>query len=226
MIVAVVPVKRLAGAKQRLAGLLGPSQRAGLALAMLGDVLDVLSGAPAVGRIVVIGYDEAVAAVAREHGARFQTESGPGRGLNHAIEEAVSAYAAPADALLVLPGDVPAVTAADIDRLLALAPPRGVVVVPAIDGGTNALLLSPPDVIPPQFGPDSADRHLQAARQAGAAAASFQAASLLRDIDTVADLRWAAQAAGTGARTRAFLDAELPSALRRLPVRSGPLSGD
>ncbi len=50
--------------------------------------------------------------------------------------------------MLVLPGDIPAVTAAEIAELLAgHGEGRAVSLVAAYDGqGTNALLASPPDV--------------------------------------------------------------------------------
>jgi 2-phospho-L-lactate guanylyltransferase len=63
------------------------------------------------------------------------------------------------------------------------------VIVPDRHGtGTNGLLLCPPDVIEPSFGPDSCARHQQLARDAGVAARLERPPSLLLDIDTGADL--------------------------------------
>jgi 2-phospho-L-lactate guanylyltransferase len=64
-----------------------------------------------------------------------------------------------------------------------------VVIVPDRHGtGTNGLLLTPPDAIPPSFGPDSCERHKALAKEAGADYRVEQPTSLLLDIDTGADL--------------------------------------
>jgi 2-phospho-L-lactate guanylyltransferase len=63
------------------------------------------------------------------------------------------------------------------------------VIVPDRHGsGTNGLLLTPADAIPPSFGPDSCARHRALARAAGVACRLERPASLLLDIDTGADL--------------------------------------
>jgi 2-phospho-L-lactate guanylyltransferase len=54
--------------------------------------------------------------------------------------------------------------------------------------GTNGLLLTPPDVIGPAFGPNSCERHRALAHAAGASCRLEHPASLLLDIDTGADL--------------------------------------
>src|SRR5205814_1389728 len=73
------------------------------------------------------------------------------------------------DALLVLPADVPLVTARDVEALLELAEPgRGVALCPDRAGsGTNALLRRPPAAIPARFGPHSLARHRRTAALAG-----------------------------------------------------------
>ena len=75
--------------------------------------------------------------------------------------------------------------------------------------GTNGLLLAPPDVIEPSFGPDSCTRHRALALAAGVACRLERPPSLLLDIDTSADLvalRARLAAARTSApRTRAVL---------------------
>jgi 2-phospho-L-lactate guanylyltransferase len=54
--------------------------------------------------------------------------------------------------------------------------------------GTNALLLSPPDVIEPSFGPGSCERHVSAARAGGVSCSVDPLASLALDVDTPKDL--------------------------------------
>jgi 2-phospho-L-lactate guanylyltransferase len=63
-----------------------------------------------------------------------------------------------------------------------------VAIVPDRHGrGTNALLLSPPDVIEFCFGGDSKDAHVEAARSAGARVELLDG-PLAVDIDTPEDL--------------------------------------
>ena len=75
--------------------------------------------------------------------------------------------------------------------------------------GTNALLLTPPDVIEPAFGPDSRALHEQAAAAAGVPCTVEQVATLALDVDTaddLADLRIAlANRRGGAAHTRGML---------------------
>ena len=88
--------------------------------------------------------------------------------------------------------DVPA-----LDRLLdgadaAMAAGTGapLAVIAAADArdGTNALLLSPPDIIEPHFGPGSLEAHLRAARDANATVQLVVDPVVGFDLDTPADL--------------------------------------
>ena len=93
----------------------------------------------------------------------------------------------------------------------------GVVIVPDRHGsGTNALRLTPPEVIAPAFGPGSFARHARLAAAAGAVVRIAQVPSLELDVDTPGDLaalRAALQRLPHAApRTRALLE--------RLPSRS------
>jgi 2-phospho-L-lactate guanylyltransferase len=54
--------------------------------------------------------------------------------------------------------------------------------------GTNALVLRPPTVIAPLFGPNSGPRHLAAAAAAGASVQLIDRERVALDIDTPADL--------------------------------------
>jgi 2-phospho-L-lactate guanylyltransferase len=115
-------------------------------------------------------------------------------GLNEAIEAARSvAVARGATAVLVLPADLPSVTSAAIDDIVAAAnavpAPHGLVaIVPDRHGrGTNALLVSPPGAIDPAFG--EASRAAHEARAAAAGAAWLELGGpLALDLDTPADL--------------------------------------
>ncbi len=104
------------------------------------------------------------------------------------------------DRVLLVPGDTPLLDPQEVDELLLDAERRGLaaVVVPDRHGaGTNALLLAPPNVIEPSFGPGSLERHLAAARAAGVPHDTATPASLTLDVDTAEDLSELSAVLGT-----------------------------
>jgi len=189
--VAILPVKRFDAAKQRLSEGVAPAGRRELAAAMVSDVLGALRDAGGLDALVVVSGEPAVLEAAQDAGAetvRDDRDDGQSaavlRGLAHP-------RARGADRALLVPGDCPALDPADIERLLAgAAPAPSVAVVPdRHETGTNALLLAPPDVIVPAFGPGSMARHTEAAHGAGATVHVERLASLALDVDTPDDLR-------------------------------------
>ena len=187
---ALVPVKRLQGAKKRLSDKLSESERSSLAGAMLTDVLNALEEANSLDGIALVTRDEDAVAMAANRGHRVIPDPEAG-GLNEALSHAVDTLkVSGATTILVIHGDVPAVTGAEIDRLLAAEDQSPfVTLAPALtDGGTNGMVLSPPDIIPLHYGADSAALHLGAAKQAGINTKSLELRGLGLDIDHSADL--------------------------------------
>ena len=187
--VAVVPVKALAEAKSRLAGALSPAERGAAALQFARHVVGAILDSRAVDRCAVISPDPVVLALAATLGAEplAQTSSG----LNPALEEARAwAIGAGADALLIVLGDLPWVTPADIAAIVAAAEPGpAVVLAPDHYGtGSNALLLAPPAAIPFRFGRDSAAQHTLVAAQRGVPLRRYVSPTVAFDVDTPADL--------------------------------------
>lgn len=178
---AVVVARTGPKAKTRLAPALDAEARSALAVAMLTDVLRATRKAGLVGIVAVLDPPQAPI-------EGTVTLPDPGEGLVRAVEAGIgAAVASGARSVIVLPGDIPLLEARDV-RMLAAAPPA-VVVVPDRSGtGTNALVLRPPTVIAPAFGPGSAARHLSAARVAGAEARLVERANVALDIDTPGDL--------------------------------------
>lgn len=190
---AIVPVKALGEAKSRLAGVLSPQARRRLVLAMLDDVLAALAATPAISQTVVVSPDAEVAAAARGRHASVCHESAP-TSLNGAIRLGLHQGPIRADArCLILPADVPLVTAGEIGTLLAHGPGGerpGVVITPSHDGGgTNALVLTDRDVMGPSFGTDSFKRHLELAEALHQNPRVVCLPGLGFDIDTPDDLR-------------------------------------
>jgi 2-phospho-L-lactate guanylyltransferase len=71
--------------------------------------------------------------------------------------------------------------------------------------GTNALLLTPPGVVEPAFGPGSFERHTALAHAAGATIEVAELPSLTLDIDTPEDLATLLAGSAHAPRTRALL---------------------
>jgi 2-phospho-L-lactate/phosphoenolpyruvate guanylyltransferase len=166
---AVIPVKPFAFAKQRLAPILNNAERFRLARVMLGDVLDSVSATRKLAGFCVVTCDASVASMVDAYGGRVVHEAGA-FGLDAAIGTALNALAGIASGVMVIPADIPHVTADVIDTVARNTADRGVTLVPALyDGGTNVLSLRPISVIPPRYGPGSFERHCRAALQAGAA---------------------------------------------------------
>ena len=189
----LVPVKRLADAKLRLAGALGPHERRRLAVALLSDVLAAASSWPL--RLVVSADPDAIALAAAQG---WEVVADPGAGLNAALAAGTDRAAAlGASALLVLPFDVALATQSDLAGLFAVE--GDVVVARSDDGGTTALLRRPPAAIATCFGPDSAAAHRAAGRAAGLRVASVVSPGLVLDVDTVEDLRRLAASGSAGA---------------------------
>jgi 2-phospho-L-lactate guanylyltransferase len=183
-----IPVRALEGAKSRLGAVLDAEERRDLVEGLLRLAVDAARATPGVGDVVVVSPDPEVLAVAVAAGASPLLQRS--RGLNPALQEAREA-AVGADRLLILPGDLPTVTAADLAAILAAGERAGspsVVLVPDRHRrGTNALLLDPPEVIDPAFGGDSRAGHAWLAESADIRFVEL-AGILELDLDTPDDL--------------------------------------
>ena len=190
-IVAIVPVGALEGAKSRLGGTLDAEERRELVDRMLERTVRASLATPGVDETLVVSPDREALAAAAELGARtlLQRSQGLNSGLREARDDAI---AGGADAIVIIPIDLPFLTA---DALAALIAPVGVVgqrplVVLAPDRhsrGTNALVLAPPDAIEFGFGGDSRAAHAACAAEAGARYVELDG-PLSVDLDTPEDL--------------------------------------
>ena len=191
---AILPVKGLDTAKQRLSDALAPDERRELFRAMIEDVLEALSQVRGLAGICVFTRDGEAVALAQRYAARHVVE-GESLGQTAAVTAAASVLAAEGVRDVVcLPGDIPLATATEIEQVLAhhREPPDTrprVTIVPARDKlGSNCMVCSPPDALPFQFGNDSFNRHLAVARQAGVAVRTIEFPGLGLDVDTPEDL--------------------------------------
>lgn len=187
---AVVPVKHLKDAKQRLSPVLTPNQRRMLISAMLEDVLNALCRARCLAGVMLVTGDATVQTVAGRFCVRVLAEDDP-RGHTHAVTFAAEVLAAEdVTSMLSVPADLPLVTPEEIDAVVqAHGPPPSVTVAPAHDKlGSNAMLCSPPNVLPFRFGENSFVPHLARARRLGIEPRVVERPGLGLDIDMPEDL--------------------------------------
>jgi 2-phospho-L-lactate guanylyltransferase len=208
---AILPIKSFAQAKQRLRNDMAAHDRRALVEAMFADALVALGRVSSLERIVVVSGDRVAQRIAAGYGATIVEDDE--RGHNTAAARGIASLQEDGiERALLVPGDCPMLSAADLDALLTHpAGERSALIVPDRHGtGTNALLLAPPDVLAPSFGPDSRRRHLADASAAGVPAEIVELDSLGLDVDTPDDLealrRTLASTHGGAAHTRGMLN--------------------
>jgi 2-phospho-L-lactate/phosphoenolpyruvate guanylyltransferase len=189
-IVAIVPVGSLERAKSRLGAVLDAEERRDLVLRLAERTIRAVLATPGITETLVVTPDDEVRELALGIGARPLRQRS--RGLNDGLREGRDeAIAGGADAVLILPIDLPRVSPEAIGELAAVAvehdPPVVAIVGDRHGRGTNALLLAPPNVIDVHFGGDSRDAHISAAAAAGARLIELDGA-LAVDLDTPDDL--------------------------------------
>ena len=187
---AIVPVKPLRRGKSRLAGTLSDEERAELNRLLLERTLKTLVDLKEVSEVLVVSRDSSALALARDLGARTVQEDGA-PALNTALKRAtVVAQVYASHGVLVIPADLPLLSREDVLALIARAtnPPVVVIAPDRRQKGTNALLLSPANLIEYDFGGDSFKRHCERARKAGARLEIVDLPSLGLDLDLPEDL--------------------------------------
>lgn len=158
---------------------------------MLLHTLEVLGRVRRLERTLVISRDPAALSIAHEHGAYTVAESGRPE-LNVALRQATDvAHAFGAQAVLVLPTDLPLITGADVRAMLeaGIGPEPNVVVAPDRHSeGTNALLIRPPGLLQYQFGARSLQAHVAQAQRLAVPLQLCLRPGLQLDIDVPDDL--------------------------------------
>lgn len=157
--------------------------RAELALAMLADVLFACTAA---GATTLVTDDAEANELAAELGVATAPDPGGGQGA------AVAAVLTGADQeppVLVVNADVPCAVPDDLRMLAEIAEAGALGLVEAADGTTNALALPDADLFEPLYGPRSAERFRDHARERGVDFVSAVIPNLADDVDTIDDLR-------------------------------------
>lgn len=180
----LVPVKPMGNAKQRLAEALDQPHRTQLAEAMLRDVLTAASGVSHRLDVFLVTGDSPAKTLARELGfgiiedRRNESETAAIAMATAWCEE--HGY----DTTVVIPGDIPLVTSAELNTVVDSAPAEGALFVPAYDGrGSNCVLRRPANLIPLRFGNDSFLPHCEAVGKTGKSLVILEFPGIGLDID-------------------------------------------
>lgn len=184
----IIPVKSLRESKMRLSRCLSPADRRKLSYAMVSDVMYAAKKARKIDKILIVSSDITILGLAEDLGlCRIPDQD---EGLNKALLQAMEwCTQFGASVSLIIPGDLPLLKPKDLDEIIDLAPKgKGVVICSSPDGGTNALLCKPANLLIPQFGPKSYERHVAEADKLGVPCLSYCPRPAFLDIDTPEDL--------------------------------------
>lgn len=205
MIWVLMPVKDFGHAKSRLRAVLSAAECSALALNMARDVAAAAQGADAVHGLTLLGGGPDIEKLAAELGCDYLEEF-PEVDLSGNLDVAARQLGASGvGTLVILPSDIPTLRAQDVTDLIAAADSALTLCPAGRDGGTNALIVSPPAAIPFHFGKHSARRHLETGKAAGLKSKEVLHRAFNVDIDTTGDLVWLCRQANPGC-TADYLD--------------------
>ncbi len=211
---ALVSVKSPARSKSRLSGVLTPAERGALSRYMAADVIAALRESGQLAGIAILSGDALPDLPALGCSSRVIADDPALDWCGNLQRAAKQLEAGGAGTLLVVPADLPTLRPADVRELLA-AHRDGLTVCPAArDGGTNALVATPPSATEFLFGLDSARRHLESAMRRGFTATRLEMPAFACDIDTPDDLRWLCEQRVDSTARRYLDEINLPARLR------------
>jgi len=203
----VIPLRDPYTAKQRLAGVLSSHQRAELVQHLFQKNLDLLTRRfPQIHKLVVTD-SQMISALAASQGASVLLEE-QAKGLTEAVELATRwSLDKGFESQLVLPADLADLDCDELQYLLDYPrPDLSLLVCPAKDDGTNALMTTPPDVIPFWFGKNSAVEYLNRARSRNVHCERVVLQNMKFDVDTPEDLERFLQGARANPRRELTVD--------------------
>lgn len=190
MKIAVVLQKPASLSKTRLQNYLSLEERIELVYVMLCDVLKQLSLVNNLDYFAVMTKDSHVIKLAYKFGGKVFYEEVI-QGMNRAVLDIQNHVGKEVKHMLVLPGDIPLISAEEIDNIIQehLDQNRTATILPCRKGlGTNGLLLSPPQIMPTFFGQGSMEKHSNIAHERNLHYDICHARSISYDIDTKDDL--------------------------------------
>ncbi len=186
---AILPVKPLARAKSRLARALKAPTRAALVRSIFSRTLDVIAQVERIDGVIVVSRDLTILELARQRNAiaLAESDSGLNPAITHAAQWAAQHHA---QAVIVIPVDLPLITPADLDALIDRAVEEHCIVIAPDrhDEGTNVLLVRPPNAIRFAYGASSFNAHRAQATQLGLTVHEYRSSTTAFDIDVPEDL--------------------------------------
>jgi len=186
----VLPAREPTASKNRLSPLLSDAARCALAIALFRQALGVFRKFWPGVRLTVVTDSAEFSAEAAAAGAVILQDKRDG--LTEAVLQATAQSVADGFAAqLVVHADIATLQQDELAMLIDTAyPAPSVVIVPSADeGGTNALLTTPPDVITHWYGPGSFARHVAQAEAKGIPVTVLRLPGLALDLDTADDVR-------------------------------------
>lgn len=186
----ILPVKHLQNSKIRLRDVLSDEQRCRFSYLLVMDTLQTLCSSMHVQGVTMISCDESLSLLAKKHHAEFLLTDKDSGYSKDAMDAITALSKNGIDKIAIIPTDLPQLSHHDLE-LLDNTHKEGVTLcVAEKDGGTNALVFTPPLAIPLLFGSDSFKKHQQAAKDRGISVNIVNAAGVQRDIDQPDDLQW------------------------------------
>lgn len=187
---ALIPVKSFDVGKSRLRKVFTLQELILLNISLFQSTFLKVKDSGQFAHILVVSRDESALEWAEaNHGESLCEECD--ETLNSALAQGLAWIASHgAGSVLILPTDIPLLTVDDLFSLCAYQPnDPGLLIVPDhMELGTNALLLTRPDLLKPQFGTNSFQAHCQQAEQLHLHQIIYLNRHLQQDIDTPEDL--------------------------------------
>ena len=205
MITAILPFRSVADSKRRMESALSEQERMELSARLLVRTLAALRNARSIGRTILVSPDPLARELARAAGAEAIDDHGVP--LNEAIQLGLQrASSSGASTALIIPVDLAHVSGGALDELVSAWRASGAAsgILPALDGGTAALITPLPTTMSLHYGEGSAALHL---RELSLISSSVQQLNslLAADLDTPEDFN-AVNAAGVNHSTAAHQD--------------------
>lgn len=189
-IAVLLPVKPIHKAKSRLASVMTPEARERWVRDELMHTLNVLRQVSALDHILVLSADPEVWKIAKAHQVEiYQEPDVPG--LNESVQRGIEwCKERQVDTIMILPSDLPLLKPYCLRSALAqlLTSPGAVIVPDRHERGTNLMVFTPANLIPPLYGEGSFQRHQQAAKDAGIEPNIYHCPDLSIDVDNPEDL--------------------------------------
>ncbi|MFT4998006.1 MAG: 2-phospho-L-lactate guanylyltransferase [Chitinophagales bacterium] len=184
----LLPLKGFENAKQRLSAVLSQAQRRHLFAAMVEDLIEQLMLVESLAGVAIVSNEPQAKLLSEQWGATFIPEPSSVKGLNAAVEWGLGQLSNDASHVLVLHGDLPLATKAEISAVVEQADNSITLVPDWQDNGTNGLLTPVPSPINVVYGVGSFNLHSELVTQAAMNVKTHKPSRLAFDVDTAQDL--------------------------------------